>query len=491
MRLGPTRASCRRAFQSLLLLTSMSVTAYGHGPDPEVIALSSSPGPGASIHALTTNQGILAHLNFEYKWVCEDAIYPFARTNALIIDVQDPSRWLVATNHGVHLSSNGGCDFSAVEHPLAQMRAMGLWQRPRGQRTVVAAEDADGQSSLFWTDDVGRTWHAFPVHVSGRVISISWFGAETETMLVHHSGGLSLRNLEGGLVRELTITDAQLEIPFDSIRQVDISPVNADVMLAVIQVAERSRIFRTDDGGRIWQTVGLFDESDVQIMLNSSNGRAIGLGRLGGRWFSEDFGLTWRADEPGEPTIGCLYRADSSDTIYACGNPYAGGPWALGRSTDFGQTWTPVLQQIEDASHRKDCGEDDRTYLCCRGRCPGNQMSCGQPNFVMWPEVCYEGVDVPRFDADPSNAESDAGADVDSTMPMSGVDGGELVHDDGGVRPSAESDATPNLDSATYASTSGGRSGCIQATGDENRWPLGSIYLLVLLLVCKPLQTRG
>ena len=33
----------------------------------------------------------------------------------------------------------------------------------------------------------------------------------------------------------------------------------------------------------------------------------------------------------------------------------------------------------------------DRTVLCCRGRCPGDAMMCGQPLNVEWPEVCYDG----------------------------------------------------------------------------------------------------
>ncbi|MBV71037.1 MAG: hypothetical protein CMH52_06760 [Myxococcales bacterium] len=489
MGLRHARTVFARAVYSLLLLAFLSISAYGHGPDPKVIALSSSTGPGDGIHALTTNQGILVYLNFEYKWVCEDAIHPFARTNALVIDDQDPSQWLVATNYGVHRSIDGGCDFSAVDHPLAHMRAVGLWPRPNGQRTVVAAENDEGESTLFWSDDMGRTWQAFPVHASGRVLSIRWVTGDSETMLVHHSGGLSVRDVEGQILRELTITDAQLEIPFDSIRHVDISPVNVDVMLAVVQVAERSRILRTADGGRIWQTVGLFDEPDVQIMFNGSDGRVIGIGRLGGRWSSDDFGSTWRIDESGEPTIGCLYRRDASDTIYACGNPYAGGPWALGRSTDFGQTWTPLLAQVEDASHRKDCGDEDRTYLCCRGRCPGNQMSCGQPNFVMWPDVCYDEAETPISDAGLSMTRSDAGIGLDATMPALESDGGETPQDDAGLRPPPEADATSNLD-ATHASTAKG-SGCSQAAGEDNRWPLWSIYLLVLLLMCKPIHIRG
>ena len=116
-------------------------------------------------------------------------------------------------------------------------------------------------------------------------------------------------------------------------------------------------------------------------------------------------------------------------------------------------------------------------------------MSCGQPNFVMWPEVCYEGVEIPMLDSGLPIAESDAGADVDATMLMSGVDGGETTQDDGGLRPAAAADATPSLDS-THASTTSKASGCSQGTRDNNRCPWSSICLLVLLLVCKPIHTR-
>ena len=416
-------ASVGRSIRALLLLLLASALGYAHGPDPEVIRLSSSTGPGAGIYALTTNQGILAYLNFEYKWICEDAIYPFARTNALVIDEREPSRWLVATNYGLYISTDNGCDFSPVDHALARMKTVGLWQRPNGSRIIAAAEHADEGSMLFWSDDLGRTWQDFPVHVSGKVISVIWFGADHENILVHHSRGISVRESDGKLLRELTVTDGSLNIPFGFIGQIDISPTNQDIMLAVIQLVERSRILRTDDGGRRWQTVGLFDDPNVQVMLNGTDGRAIGVGQLGGRWSSDDSGVNWRIEPPGEPTIGCLYRRDLSDTIYACGNPYAGGPWAIGRSTDFGLTWTPVLTQVESATHRKDCTQADRTYLCCRGRCPGNQMSCGQPNSVMWPEMCYEDTERPI---------PDAGLLTDSALSVEGDAAGDVAGDNGG-----------------------------------------------------------
>ena len=405
-------ASIGQLTRSLLVLLSLSAAGDAHGPDPEVIRLSSSTGPGSGVYALTTNQGILAYLNFEYKWVCEDAIYPFAKTNALVIDEREPSRWLVATNHGVHISTDNGCDFSPVDHPLARMRAVGLWQRPEGSRTVVAADRVDEGSLLFWSDDIGRSWQEFPAHISGEIISITWFGAQHEKLLVHHSRGISVRDMDGNSLRELTVVDGDLAIPFGFVQQIDISPLNQNIMLAVVQLEERSRVLRTEDGGRRWQTVGLFDDPNVQVMLNGADDRAIGIGRLGGRWSSDDTGLSWRIDAPGEPTIGCLYRRDLSGTIYACGNPYAGGPWVLGRSRDFGLTWTPILTHVEDATHRKDCAQNDRTYLCCRGRCPGNQMTCGQPTFVTWPEMCYEETETLSLDAGlPPDAASSATSD--------------------------------------------------------------------------------
>ena len=59
--------------------------SLSHGPRPEVIGLTVSAMPGGGIHALTDNQGVFAALNFSYKWVCEDAIYPLARTQGLAL----------------------------------------------------------------------------------------------------------------------------------------------------------------------------------------------------------------------------------------------------------------------------------------------------------------------------------------------------------------------------------------------------------------------
>ena len=74
--------------------------AAAHGPDPEVVRLYESPSAG-EVHILTTNQGVFASISGAYKWVCEDAVVPSARTQGLLIDGADPSRWLVATSKGI------------------------------------------------------------------------------------------------------------------------------------------------------------------------------------------------------------------------------------------------------------------------------------------------------------------------------------------------------------------------------------------------------
>ena len=132
------------AFFSLVIV----YTAQAHGPRPQVIGLTISQAPGGGVHALTNNQGVFADLNFSYRWVCEDAIYPLAFTQGLALFGPFDERWVVATNHGVHVSVDSGCDFNAASGNVGRMRTAGQW-RFRDSDLLITASAPDQPNTIY------------------------------------------------------------------------------------------------------------------------------------------------------------------------------------------------------------------------------------------------------------------------------------------------------------------------------------------------------
>ena len=99
-----------------LMLTCIAAPGWSHGVRPRVTDLvTTSDGNGTNVHALTTNQGVYAQLKSQYRWVCEDAVFPLAETVGLAIQNVDPPRWLIATRRGLFLSNDSGCSYTPVE----------------------------------------------------------------------------------------------------------------------------------------------------------------------------------------------------------------------------------------------------------------------------------------------------------------------------------------------------------------------------------------
>jgi hypothetical protein len=311
-------AGCLRQIVLFLLLWPASTLA--HGPRPEVIGLTLSETPGGGVHALTNNQGVFAALNFNYKWICEDAIYPLARTQGLALLGLHELRWLVATNHGLHVSVDDGCDFQAVDHALGIERLSGLWKNPLTQGVVTATATPDEPSILFESIDEGRTWTRLPLEAAGVVKDIQWVPTVPERMLVHSDAGLYLREMAGRDFQILEVRTAEQLIPTDFVRAIMVSPVSPERMLALANAGERTRILLSTDLGLTWRDVALLDEVDVSGLFDSTGEQVMAVGLLGGRWRSQDAGETWQVEPAGPPTVGCLMRG-RGDSVYACANP--------------------------------------------------------------------------------------------------------------------------------------------------------------------------
>ena len=453
--------------------------AAAHGPDPEVVRLYESPSAG-EVHILTTNQGVFASISGAYKWVCEDAVVPSARTQGLLIDGADPSRWLVATSKGIFLSDDAGCDFKPVPHIVGSRRVFAIL--PLRDGLVLAAVDGnDQQTHMYATRDGGQTWVDYGRPIAGATVTLQRDSSRPDGVLVHTKERI-VSVSAGGEMEEVRIRiDGDL-VNAEFITAFHVSPIDGDVFLAVIGVAGRGRVLRSGDRGATWGVTALVPDERVSIEFDSSGERVLAVGYDGSSLSSFDAGLTWQPIDAVTPTLGCLLKSRESDVLYGCGNPYDGGDFVLARSENFGQTWTPVLERFEDAGHRKNCARDGRTYLCCRGRCPGNAETCGQPNGVMWPPECYE--DVQRDDAGQGIVADAGGSNVEPRVDAS--ESADLPGDDARIDSGVvDQGPSPRADGSPSAMQSK-RQGCSQLSPDSSSHILFLFGLFMILIRCKP-----
>ncbi len=472
-----------------LLLLLLSVTAvfvspqrdvWAHGFRPEVVSLTLSRAMPGAVHGLTNNQGIFANLSGTYRWICEDAVYPFAKTQGLALYGAAEERWLVATNHGLHVSFDGGCDFEAVDHELGGMRLTGLWRHDADDALITISGEPGVPNRVFLSRDEGRTWSVMDLSVEGVFRGFHWLPSVEPGFILHTDAAIYRVGLETRGHTVINVSSAQLEVPVEQVLKLSVSPADPQRLLALAEAGDRGRLLLTVDGGGTWSDVALLTEADVSLLFSHNGLEAIAQGAFGGRWRSGDSGGTWAPEADGPVVVRCLTRGLDGE-IYGCSNPNADGPWAIGRSGDFGRTWAPVLNRFEDTVHRKDCPADGRTFMCCRGRCPGDSMTCGQPVNVEWPPECYEGVP-PELFPDMGVADAEAGA-VDMTNSR---DGEALSFDTDGGMDSQDANSAPSPDAAPSGGAGAGGGGCVQTVVSSRPGAdhsVGTILMMVGLMI--------
>ena len=94
---------------------------------------------------------------------------------------------------------------------------------------------------------------------------------------------------------------------------------------------------------------------------------------------SADGGETWTRAPETVPILGCLTLEPGTNRLWGCSNVFFMGPWVLGRSDDFGETWTPALSRFTDVRSRWGCPAGSAAETACVGLCPGQPIgaTCG------------------------------------------------------------------------------------------------------------------
>ena len=432
--------------------------AWGHGEFPNPLRIEFSASHPDVQWVLTDSQGVFANLKEGFRWLCEDAIAPNSGVRGLAITGPQGERWAVATTDGLYRSTDGGCGFERVSGPVGSHHAIGLWRHLDSARWVTATSTVGVYNDIFISDDQGETWRGLGLQSTSRFIDLKWARGDSRVLyaqtyddfLISRDGGMSFDS------RPVVVSGT----PIPGRRRLDfaVSPQAAEVMLMTVDAGERTRIIQSEDAGQSWRDVMLIPHPRVRLAFDFNGRGALAVTHLGLAWRSDDAGRTWSMAPAMPEGLGCLTHGPDGRTLWGCTPIYMGGPWVLGRSADFGRTWTPVLSRFEDAAERWDCQANDRATACCRGICPGALMpqECGQPGQIELPASCdqSEPEHLSPIDAQPSVLDAAMGdGSADAGSPVQALDRGQFD----GTR---AADMAVRSDTGPVGGSSRAKSGC-------------------------------
>ena len=413
----------RILLSACLLFSSTLTLAWAHGERPRALHIEFSPSSPDTIWVLSHTQGTFANLKTGFSWVCEDSVYAGAPTAGLAVSGERGGRWVVATGAGLFVSTDRGCNFHRGDGVVGAHALAGLWFHGEAAEYLTASRTSMARNDVFISPDQGETWSPLGLDIAGAIKSVHWAASDPLRLYVHHRYGVHRSDDLGRTLSPITVGADAVEIPPELIRMLAVSPTDADLLIVIVDVGERSRILRSDDGGRTWVDTTLIDSRELSAVMHPDGQKVLVVNPFGDAWRSKDAGATWEAGESVPMALGCLRIKPGTQTLYACSDPDVDGPWVAGRSDDFGESWSPVFEDFETASHRDDCAAASKSTVCCRGLCPGDQTAemCGQPDVGALPELCEPAAPAPLPLIDGGAPTGDAGRDPGTSTLDQGV----------------------------------------------------------------------
>lgn len=368
-----------------LLLPS---AALAHGREPSLGAIAFDPSDPDRIVVRAT-WGFISSLDDgeTWTWQCASAV-PFDRTR------EDPEMVISSGGHvllgtfdGLVRSDARACSWEAPEPRLSDVYVVDVASDPSDPSVVwTVASSGREPDALFRSDDRGATWTMIssphPTSLSDR-LSV----APSDPNRIYMSGVIPRRSLlptdagpadggasdagppldagdlplvpQGMFLRSDDRGETFLPLPQDLVedeRTFHVLGVDPTDPLRVFARAVRvvtdevpERLMRSDDGGESWVTAA--ERTEIVGFAMSDDGQHVWIGSWdGGLLRSDDRGVTFTVVDP-DVRVRCLGWRPGE--LWVCIEGFS-GDFALARSTDLGDTLTPVWA-FEDATMDVGC----------------------------------------------------------------------------------------------------------------------------------------
>lgn len=352
------------------LLALMAHDAHANGRFPAAGQIALSPTDATTVVVRTTF-GLLVSRDraSSFDWVCEPAIG--------LTDDQDPQVALfgdgtlsLSPYEGLAQSFDGACSFSFAKAQTSgeSMIDLSVCRSAPDHAVAISWSPVTRASTLYATSDAGKAWAAHGALPDTDVVPQTLDVAPSSTSRVLVSGTFSAGGkLKGAVFRSndggQTFARADIALEGEAgLYLAAIDPTTPDrvyVRTAGNPGNPGSRLLVSNNGGASFEAV----TSTAKPMLGfalSPDGKRVALGSEDGVSIasSSDLAFTKVWSQP----VSCLAWGD--DGLYACGP--AGGPFAVGLSTDEGKTFAAKLPALADI----------RGVLACPDASPTTQL-CG------------------------------------------------------------------------------------------------------------------
>ena len=356
------------------LLTLLSApNAPAHGGQPIARALTFPSGPGFP-WVLTDNQGLYANSRGGFDWLCEDAVARDVGFKSLVVLDPERAHWLVETDFGLYRTRDAGCSFEPLAEPLGGREPRGLWPHPDRPLDLLVglANPGPGGAILWRSVDGGANFAPVGVGVIDRIDDVIRGQSDAELVYVAHAQGLA-RSDDGGETFE-PLDLAALDVPPGpgGLTLLRAAPGRPDELWVAVERFPTASVMRSIDRGRTFTEVFRTDDAARALVFDAAGQRGLLTTWLGSWYRTDDGGETFTPSQPVVQGLGCLtLEPGGTDVLFGCTNIYAGGPWVVGTSADFGLTWTSSLKRFQDVRGRWACPTESATAMLCASLCPG------------------------------------------------------------------------------------------------------------------------
>ena len=423
------RASLAVAFSLSALLPAGAARANGAFPDSQSIMT-----PDSRPHSirLATNFGIISTDDDGQNWVwsCEQ---PESNNGSLYQMGPAPkSRLYVISSEGLAFSDNDSCGWSIAKGSAVGTTVSDAFPDPTNQNRVlaVAALVVDGGAAgatyeILESSDAGSTFGPirYTATAGDNITGVEIARAAPQTIYVAMTSGPTLlpklaRSINGGTSWQVTDLSAMLPTKTTLIRLIAVDPTNADrVYLRTHSPAGDAFAVAVAGANGFTVTTPLtFPGGILSAYARLASGTivlaaVVGVDQIA--YKSTDSGASFQ-QLPATPSVRAM--SSRGNTLYVVADDVADG-YAIGTSTDEGQTWQPLMRydQLEaiqacvkticqpDCMSRAAAGQWDDQF--CAATAPA--IDAGTP---------VEDAGTPQ-DAAPTGTGGTGGADAGSVPP--------------------------------------------------------------------------
>jgi hypothetical protein len=360
--------------------------------------------------AMATSFGVITSADalVTTRWICERGVgYDPAQQNELGLAIFGDNGLTISGPAGLTRSTDRGCSNAAVPGPAGVLWMTDVSAEPSNGATGLAIsrrarESLDCEGQLFESQDNGATWVAIGSKLPEGFCALTVDSAHTNPDRVYVSGqhtGADGSQLVGQLLvsSDRGVTWVARDIPNETNPFIGaLDPMDEDtVYIRTLKGLDRGSLVVTHDGGGTFREIATLTGVPLNFygvtgVAVSPDGSKLAYGSLNEGLFLLEKGAS-EAKKQSDLKVMCLTWTD--EALFACSAPNLGGPFFVGRSTDEGASFVPILTSLEVGDDVSDCPADTPSGSLCPGE---------------WNAVCTR---LPDCDAGAA-AGSDAGADA-------------------------------------------------------------------------------